>query len=215
MQAICRALSRVVALGALLAGSAQAATLSVTITDKEGMPVPDTAVMLRYPAPPAKQPVPVPVVVIDQEKVRFNPYLSIVAPGTTVLFTNRDPFDHHVVATTPQVGAAPAKSFETRLPPDPTKPFGIKVTDLGRHALSCHLHSRMRGYIYVTDTPWFGKTDAKGQITFDDLPDGLVDVQLWHPEQFLEQAALRAQLGAAAVKLNGQLNFNPRVRRAL
>lgn len=200
---------------ACLAGAAQAASLSVTVTDKDGTPVPDTAVMLRYPAPPLNRPVPPPVVVVDQEKMRFNPYLSIVAPGTTILFTNRDAFDHHVVATAPQVGTAPAKSFETRLPPDPTKPFGVKLTDLGRHALSCHLHSRMRGYIYVTDTPWFGKTDANGKLTLDDLPAGLVDVQLWHPEQFLDQAPLRAQLGSAPVALSGQLNFNPRVRRAL
>lgn len=200
---------------ALLAGGVQAGSLSITVVDKEGTPVPDTAVLLRYPIPPLNRPAAAPTVVVEQEKMRFIPYLSIVAPGTTVLFTNRDAFDHHVVATAPQVGTAPAKSFETRLSPDPSKPFGVRLTDLGRHALSCHLHSRMRGYVYVTDTPWFGKTDAKGQLTLDNLPDGLVDVQLWHPEQFLDQAPLRAQLGAAPSMLNGQLNFNPRVRRAL
>lgn len=204
-----------IALAALTAVTAQAASLSITVTDREGTPVPDTAVMLRYPASPVNRPTPPAAVVVEQEKMRFMPYLSIVAPGTTILFTNRDAFDHHVVATAPQIGTAPAKSFETRLAPDPTKPFAVKLTDLGKHALSCHLHSRMRGYVYVTDTPWFGKTDAQGRLTLDNLPDGLVDVQLWHPEQFLDQTPLRAQLGPTPATLGGQLNFNPRVRRAL
>ena len=89
------------------------------------------------------------------------------------------------------------------------------MTELGRYALSCHLHSRMRGYVFVTDTPWFGKTDAKGQLALDNLPDGLVDVQAWHPEQFLDQPPQRAQLGATPAKLTTQLNFSPRVRKLL
>ena len=150
--------------GWMLALSAQAANLTVTVTDKEGNPVPDAAVLLRYPVAPLREPVLPAVVVIDQKNLRYEPYLSIVAPGTTLLFTNRDAFDHHVVATAPSIGATDGKRFEARLPPDSTKPFGVKVTELGRYALSCHLHSRMRGYVFVTDTPWFGKTDAKGQL---------------------------------------------------
>jgi len=198
---------------ALAAGSAHAATLTVSVTDKDGQPVPDAAVLLRYPVTPASRPAAVPSVVVEQEKLRFQPYLTIVSPGTTVLFTNRDAFDHHVVATLPQVGTEAPKAFETRLPPDPSKPFAVKLTETGRHALSCHLHSRMRGYVYVSDTPWFGKTDARGMVTIE-APDGLVNVQAWHPEQFADQPLQRVQLGAVPATLGAQLNFTPRARRA-
>lgn len=199
-----------------LAGGASAASLSVTVVDKDGEPVPDAAVTLRYAVQPAAtRPVPPPIVVVDQQNLRFLPYLSIVAPGTTVLFTNRDSFDHHVVATAPGLPGAEPQQFQTRLPPDPTKPFGVKVTEIGRYALSCHLHSRMRGYIYVTDTPWFGKTDAQGRLRMDNLPDGLVQVQSWHPEQFIDQVVQSPTLGAAVTELKLTLNFKPRTRRVL
>jgi plastocyanin len=208
-----RARPFVVAVLALASGLSTASSLTITVTDKDGQPVPDTAVLLRYAVAPATRPAPVPNVVIEQEKLRFQPYLTIVTPGTTVLFTNRDAFDHHVVATLPQVGSEAPKSFETRLPPDPSKPFAVTMTEPGRHALSCHLHSRMRGYVYVSDTPWFGKTDARGQVKID-APDGLVEVQAWHPEQFADQPKQRSQLGAAPAALSTQLNFTPRVRRS-
>lgn len=206
-----------VATATLLAAStaASAGSLVVTVLDKDGEPAPDTAVTLRYALQPASKPVSPPVVVVDQQNLRFLPYLSIVTPGTTVLFTNRDAFDHHVVATAPGLPGAEPKVFQTRLPPDPTKPFGVTVTDPGRYALSCHLHSRMRGYIYVADTPWFGKTDAQGKLRLDGLPDGPVQVQAWHPEQFTDQASQGPTLGSAPTELQLTLNFKPRARRVL
>jgi hypothetical protein len=94
-----------------------------------------------------------------------------------------------------------------------SKPGEAKVDGLGRYALGCHLHSQMRGYVLVTDTPWYGKTDAEGKVTLADLPDGTADVVLMHPEEFLEQKPQRLTLGAAPMSFQGQLNFTPRKRR--
>jgi hypothetical protein len=38
----------------------------------------------------------------------------------------------------------------------------------------------MLGYIFVVDTPYFGKTDINGMLTLD-LPDGEYQLDVWHP----------------------------------
>ena len=90
----------------------------------------------------------------------------------------------------------------------------VKVTQPGPIGLGCHLHSSMRGQVYVSATPWFGKTDANGVLKLDGLPDGHADITIWHPDQLQEQAALKAQIGSQPAEASGSLNFTPRRRRA-
>lgn len=193
----------------LAAAPLRAGTLQVAVVDKDGEPVPDAAVLVRYTLQPATQPTLPRTAVIEQEKMRFKPFLSIVPPGTTLSFVNRDAFDHHVRASAPPA----AKEFELRIGPAGSKPGEAKVDAVGRYALGCHLHSQMRGYVLVADTPWFGKTDARGELTLSNLPDGAVDVSVVHPEQFLDQPLQRIVLGADPSMLKSQLNFTPRRRK--
>lgn len=188
---------------------AQAGTLQVTVFDKEGKAVPDAAVLVRYTVQPATRPSLPPGAAIEQEKMRFKPFLSIVPPGTTLSFVNRDAFDHHVRATAPPEG----RDFELRIGPAGSKPGEARVDAPGRYALGCHLHSQMRGYVLVTETPWFGKTDEAGQLRLVDLPDGVAEVSVVHPEQFLDQAAQKVTLGGTPAVVSSTLNFTPRKRR--
>lgn len=199
---------------AWLALGAQAATLNVTVVDKDGKPVPDAAVLVRYIVPPsARPPAAPPVIVIDQQRLQFKPFLTIAAPGTTLRFTNKDAFDHHIHGTAPKIGGAAGADFELRIAPNEVHPTPVKLNEPGRYALSCHLHSSMRGYVLVTDVPWFAQTDTEGRVTIEGLPDGLADVQVFHPEQFNDQTLLRADLGATPAELSSTLNFVPRRRR--
>ena len=88
----------------------------------------------------------------------------------------------------------------------------IKVDKPGPIGLGCHIHASMRGQVYVSATPWFGKTDANGAIVIDGVPDGAAEVSLWHPDQLTEQPVQRLQAGAAPVMASAQLNFVPRRR---
>jgi plastocyanin len=194
-----------VALGTAVA---QAGTLLVTVLDKDGQPAAEAAVLVRYSLQPTNPPRPPALVMIEQEKMRFKPFLSIVAPGTTLSFVNRDGFDHHIRANAPPTG----QDFELRVGPAGGKPGEVKVETQGRYALGCHLHSKMRGYVLVTETPWFGKTDAAGQLKLTDLPDGVTEVQVVHPEQYLDQPAQKVTLSETPTTLNSTLNFTPRRR---
>jgi plastocyanin len=223
-----------------------AGALKLTVTDSEGKPAPDVVVLI---APGDKgatlaAPAPTPPLVIAQENLRFTPFLTVAAMGSTVRFENRDGYDHHVRSTASgPLGQIPAvTSFELRLkassspkrtrsgdygtpntepntskepnPAESVKSADIKLDQPGAIGLGCHLHSSMRGQLYVANTPWFGKTDANGQLTLNGLPDGSAQVTLWHPDQFQNQATLQVQLSNSPTLAASKLNFIPKRRRS-
>ena len=215
--------------------AAQAGTLQMTVTDKEGKPVSDVVVLVDMPIRPAVSIAP-PNATITQEGLKFQPFLTVVRVGSTLRFVNRDGYDHHVRSqpTGPLGAVAPVQNFELRLDaaeasrlstddyqnPNaaPRKKSGMTQVDVmmekvGPIGLGCHLHSSMRGQVYVSPTPWFAKTDASGVARIENVPEGPVDITLWHPDQLQDQTAMRAQVESAPLALAGQLNFVPRRRR--
>lgn len=216
---------------------AWAGPVQVTVTDKDGKPAQDVVVLLEMPGwPPSNAPAV--TATILQEGLKFQPFLTIVPVGSTLRFTNRDGYDHHVrsMPSGPLGSTPPAQSFELRLdaaaggvrstdddyqnrPPPPRRKDGtstidVKVDKAGPIGLGCHIHSSMRGQVYVSPTPWFAKTDANGIARIDGVPDGAVELSLWHPDQLQAQTPLRGQSSAAPLNLSSQLNFVPRRRRS-
>ena len=211
--------------GAVLLAAAQAGTVQVSVTDPDGKPVADVVVLIsgsgKAPAAAASGPV-----VIAQQDLRFVPALTVVPVGASVRFVNRDGFDHHVRSTpsgplgnTPAVAtfefrldaAAGNAASATRKRNEPAA-AEIKLETAGPIGIGCHLHSSMRGQIYVSPTPWFGKTDASGVATVEGVPDGAVDLALWHGDQLQPQPVQHLQVGAVPAKAAAQLNFTPRRR---
>jgi plastocyanin len=214
-------------------GLANAGTVQLTVNDKDGKPVPDVVVLLEQAVKTVPRPAAKPVI-ITQEGSRFVPFLTVVPVGSTLRFTNKDGYDHHVRSTPsgPLSSIPPVKSFELRLDADPassssndtyantpphkgsgTSTADVKVDQPGAIGLGCHIHGSMRGQIYVADTPWSAKTDANGIATLEGVPDGAAQVTLWHPDQLQDQAPVPVQVSATPVKTSTQLNFVPRRRR--
>ena len=46
--------------------------------------------------------------------------------------------------------------------------------------LLCNVHPDMSGYIIVTPTPYFAKTDISGNFKIANVPDGSYTVTAWH-----------------------------------
>lgn len=220
---------------AIAAPFAHAGSVQLTVTDKDGKPVPDVVVLVEGAAKAAVTPAAKPVVIL-QEGSRFVPFLTVVPVGSTLRFTNKDGYDHHVRSgpSGPLGSIAPAKTFELRLDADSiaearsgadpypsgpqrkksgTSTGDVKVDTAGPIGLSCHIHGSMRGQVYVADTPWAGKTDNNGVVTLDGLPDGAAQLTVWHPDQLQDQAPVPVQVSATPVKTTSQLNFVPRRRR--
>lgn len=200
---------------AVFCASAFSGSLAVSVFDKEGKPVPD-AVVVVIPANKTALPknaLPVQAT-ITQEKMQFIPAVTLVPVGAKVRFINNDAWDHHVRSSPAGLGQfnATQAGFELRLEgksdSKPAKSIEItldKAGATGATLLGCFIHGSMRGYVYVSDSPWAVKTGADGMATFDDLPDGAAQVKLWQADQLIDVAPQAVTIGAAAAKNTFQL----------
>lgn len=207
-----------------LAIAASAGSLSVSVVDKDGKPVPD-AVVVVFPANKSVQPK-TPLLqqaTINQEKMQFIPAVTLVPVGAKVRFVNNDPWDHHVRSSPAGMGQFNTTNagFELRLEgkPDgkPAKTSDVTMDKpgvMGATLLGCFIHGSMRGYMYVSDSPWAVKTGADGLATFDDLPDGAAQVKLWQADQLIDAPLQSTTIGATAAKSTFQLTVVPRRVRA-
>ena len=211
-----------VALVAFIAPVAAAATLELRVTDREGQPAADVVVLVETKAQGPALPPPEPATVL-QLRSRFVPALSVVQAGASVRFVNHDAYDHHVrsMPSGPLGATPPASQFELRQGPaglqrQADSPAAVKTLVMdtpGPIGLGCHLHSSMRGHLYVADTPYFGKTDDNGFVRIAGVPAGEAVIRLWHPGQLSEQPTLALRMGEATVLMDARLNFTPPPRR--
>lgn len=204
------------ALGPLVA---YAGGLQVLVLDKEGKPVQDAVVVLA-PSGGGAPKAPLPTrVTITQEKMRFQPPVSVVAVGAKGHFVNNDPWAHHVRAS--PAGAlefnSSAGGFELLIDgkPDnkPAKTAEATFDKAGPVLLGCHLHASMRGHVYVSDTPWAALTGPEGSASFDAVPNGPVFVRVWQADQLIAVPPSQLVLTDAPAKATVQLTVVPRRRR--
>lgn len=121
-------------------------------------------------------------IIVDQVNKEFVPHVLPVRRGTTVSFPNKDNIRHHVYSF------SPAKVFE--LPLYAGIPASPVVFDkAGPVALGCNIHDWMVAYVYVADSPYFGKTGADGKVVLSDVPAGKYAVHTWHARLIGSEAA--------------------------
>ncbi len=211
------------------AGLAQAASLTVTVVDREGKPTADAVVVLVPEGKNAQKAALPDSATITQEKMQFIPAVSVVPVGAKVRFVNNDPWDHHVrssaagaaqFAAAPAAGSSAPRGIDLRLEgkPDgkPAKSAEVTMDKAGAQSatlLGCYLHGSMRGHVYVSDSPWAVKTNAEGLAVFDDLPDGKVAIKVWQADQLIDLPVQNTSVGATPAKVNVQLQVVARKKR--
>ena len=208
----------------LALSAAHAGSLQVSVTDKEGKPVPN-AVVVVLPANKTAQPKTALLreATIVQEKMQFVPAVTVLAVGAKTKFVNNDPWDHHVRSSPAGMGQFNTTNagFELRLEGKPDgKPAKFtevtldKAGVLGATLLGCFIHGSMRGYVYVSETPWAVKTGPDGVAMFDDLPDGPAQFKVWQSDQLIDAPAQNVAISAAPTKASLQLSVVQRRQRA-
>ena len=139
---------------------------------------------------------------------QFVPYVKPVFLGSKVRFPNSDNIRHQVYSF------STAKKFELPLyggmdaPPVVFDKPGVVV-------LGCNIHDWMVGYIYVSETPYFTKTDAAGTASINDMPPGEYSVRIWHPsmEHGEETTTRRVALSAnSPASVEWDLGLKPAFR---
>lgn len=203
---------------------AQAATLQVTVLDRDGKPAPDAVVIVTPSVrgnPKSRPPL---HAVVNQEKMQFIPAVTVVGVGATVRFINNDAWNHHVRMSLPgsALGAASAASEGNALllsgktegkPASGAELVMDRVGATGASLLGCFIHGSMRGHIYVADSPWTVKTGDTGTVAFDDLPEGPATLKVWHPAQIVDKPSQSVTLTNNPGAATFQLDVVPRRRR--
>jgi plastocyanin len=200
---------------AIGAAHAQTAEIAATVLNEQGQPVAD-AVVIAVPAdgarPPAKSAERPRAGVVDQVNKEFTPKVTAILAGTAVTFPNHDDVRHHVYSF------SPAKRFE--LPLYAGEPAGPVVFDKpGVVVLGCNIHDWMVGYIYVSESPYFAKTDKDGKAIIAELPPRAYAVRVWHPQLEATEETTRKSVdasrpGRVGVAWQIKLKREVKVRRA-
>ncbi len=209
---------------ALTLTAATAGSLQVSVTDKDGKAVPNAVVVVMPSNKTAQPKTALPrEATIVQEKMQFIPAVTLLAVGSKARFTNNDPWDHHVRSSPAGMGQFNTTNagFELRLEGKtdgkPAKASEVtldKAGVMGATLLGCFIHGSMRGYVYVSDSPWATKTNAEGIATFDDLPDGAAQFKVWQADQLIDAPAQSVTVSAAPTKAALQLTVVQRRQRA-
>jgi plastocyanin len=157
---------------AMMAGAAWAGSISGKVSGGAGISVVyvDAISGKTFPIP-SRRPV------MDQKGLRFEPHILIVQLGETVDFLNSDSVQHNVFW--PSVGGDKKASHNMGTWPKGQKKEW-KFDHAGVAPLFCNVHPEMSGYIVVSPTPYYAETDAAGNYTIKDVPDGSYTVTAWH-----------------------------------
>jgi plastocyanin len=186
---------------------AQNAEIAATVTDERGKPVADAVVIavpsdgsLRLTARLRED-------VVDQVDKEFLPKVQAILVGTAVTFPNRDSVRHQVYSF------SSAKRFE--LPLYTGVPQAVVFDKPGVVILGCNIHDWMVGYVYVSESPYFAKTNAEGKAVLTDVPPRGYVVRVWHPQLAVAEGATRKNVDVARAQRTEVvwfLNLKPEVK---
>jgi hypothetical protein len=144
-------------------------------------------------APPGKVEVPADGVELDQRGCRFTPHVVVLPAGATLVARNSDGIMHNLHTfskANPAINKA-QPGFKKTMPIGSLKaPETIKV--------QCDMHSWMRGWIVVTDTPYTVVSDAAGRFQIPNVPAGTYTLKFWHETLGEATRQVTVQEGATA-----------------
>ncbi len=150
----------------------------VKLVDVNNEPLTDMVVFLQ-PLDDVVLPVNNKVVEIGQLDRAFTPYISVMQLGSAATFQNQDDITHHIYSP---VGENKF-SFKIRAGQSQIK---NDFQQLGEVAMGCNIHDWMSGYLYIVDTPLFGKTNNQGIASIVMPHEGKYRLVVWHPQMKVE-----------------------------
>lgn len=109
---------------------------------------------------------------MDQKACVFVPRVVVVPVGGTVEFLNSDRLLHNV-----RGDAKENRPFNRAQPHARAISINFKSPEILR--VDCDLHSWMRGWVVVSEHPFYVVTNDAGEFVFENIPPGKYTVQVW------------------------------------
>jgi len=108
-----------------------------------------------------------------QRSKSFHPHVLVVPVGSVVDFPNHDPFFHNVFSL------FDGKRFDLGLY-EAGASNSVRFDRLGVSFLFCNIHPEMSAVVVAVDTPYYGLSDRKGNISIQNVPDGRYELHVWY-----------------------------------
>ncbi len=158
-----------------------AGELKALVTDVGGAPIANAIVLARPIGEAGAKPEITSgsdsaTVTIAQQNQQFVPFVTAIQAGTAVAFPNLDNILHNVYSF------SNSKKFKLPLYRDQSPP-PIVFDKPGTVILGCNIHDWMVAYVFVLDTPHFGKSGDEGVVELNDLPAGNYEIHVYHPRK--------------------------------
>jgi hypothetical protein len=163
-----------------------AANFKVTVVDNSNTPLADMVVYLQ-PLGGLVLPVSDKTVEIGQLNRQFAPYINVMQLGSDAEFRNKDDITHHIYSTVNENKF----SFKIRAGQSKNK---NDFQQIGEVSMGCNIHDWMSGYLYIVDTPLFGKTNAHGVVNIAMEQRGKYRLVIWHPQLEVEDNNISQQI---------------------
>jgi plastocyanin len=160
---------------AVLAAGTPAAVVSgrVTMLNKENQSGDDVGQAVIWLNAPRGQPRPAVTTDVGTSDKEFSPHLLVVPVGSTVSFSNYDPFNHNVFSLSEEnpfdlglYGRGEARSVRFE------KPGVVRVY--------CNVHAQMSALVLVRDSPWYTQPASDGSFSLNSVPAGDYTLHAWH-----------------------------------
>ena len=194
-----------------LAAGAPSAEVSgrVTMLDKANRPGDDVGQAVIWLSGTTAQPRPPVLTDVGNSGKEFSPHVLVVPVGSTVTFSNHDPFNHNVFSLSEE------NPFDLGL-------YGrgevrkVRFERAGLVRVYCNVHSQMSALIHVRDTRWYTQPSSDGSFALGQVPAGQYTLHVWHerspavtrpvvvPPEGLER--LTIELDARGYKFEPHLN---------
>ncbi len=178
--------------GAAAAGAAAAATPAQKRTLSgvvSATPTRDAANVVVYLEDAPKDPERGMKAVNDEKNMTFIPETTVITVGGAVTFKNSDPFPHNVFSMDHE-----KFNLGNLAPHGATK---RTFNDVGGYTILCNLHPGMLAHIFVSPSSYFAVTDAKGNYTIKDIPEGTYKVSVWGKKQSADSQSVTLKGGDA------------------
>jgi plastocyanin len=108
-----------------------------------------------------------------QKNKSFHPSLLVIPVGGKVEFPNHDPFFHNVFSL------FEGKRFDLGLYESGTTRF-VQFDKPGVSFIFCNIHAQMSAVVIALTTPYYGISDARGEVSIPNVPPGRYKLQFFH-----------------------------------
>src|SRR5215470_18739814 len=108
-----------------------------------------------------------------QKNKSFDPHVLVVPVGTVVEFPNHDPFFHNVFSL------FEGKRFDLGLY-EAGSTRNVTFDRPGISYIFCNIHAEMSAVVIALQTPYFGVSNAKGELVIPQVAPGHYTLHMWY-----------------------------------